>query len=83
MTRVVLAERWWLRANEQPVFTRSYPGVLNWLSALATGYALLSAVRRRPRATALAGAWSMGLKFWYVGALVRRYDAAQPGNTAD
>jgi hypothetical protein len=75
MTRVVLAERWWTAETNRGLFDASYPNVLNLFTSLATGYALLAAWRRRPVEAALAGAASMGLKFWYVGALVRRYDA--------
>ncbi len=75
MTRVVLAERWWTAEMGRGLLDASYPNVLNLFTSLATGYALLAAWRRRPVRAALAGAGSMGLKFWYVGALVRRYDA--------
>lgn len=75
MTRVVLAERWWRTDREQPVFDLFYPNVLNVLNIPATGYAFVAAYRRHPRHTVLAGVISMALKLWYVGALVRRYDA--------
>ena len=75
MTRVVLAERWWTTERGAGLLDRSYPNVLNLLNVPVTGYALAAAYRRRPRRAALFGALSMGLKFWYVGALVRRYDA--------
>jgi len=75
MTRVVLAERWWTEEEAHGVLDRSYPNVLNLLNVPVTGYALVAAYRRRPVRAALAGAASMALKFWYVGALVRRYDA--------
>jgi hypothetical protein len=74
MTRVVLAERWWTE-ERRGVFDLSYPNVLNVLNVPATGYALLAAYRRRPLRAAAAGAASMALKFWFVGALVRRHDA--------
>lgn len=40
-----------------------------------TGYTFVAAYRKQPLRAALAGLTSMTLKFWYVGALVRRYDA--------
>lgn len=74
MTRVVLAERWWTDEMGRGVLDLSYPNVLNVLNVPTSAYALLSAYRRRPIRTILAGGASMGLKFWFVGALVRRYD---------
>ena len=74
MTRVVLAERWWTDELGRSVFGLSYPGVLNTANLATAGYAVLSAYRRRPRRTAVAGAATMALKFWFVAALVRRYD---------
>lgn len=79
MTRVVLAERWWTEEEGREVLDRSYSNVVNLLNVPVTGYALVAACRRRPVRTALAGAASMALKFWYVGALVRRYDARTSG----
>jgi hypothetical protein len=75
MTRVVLAERWWTEEEGRGVLDLSYPNVLNLLNVPVTGYALVAAYRRRAVRSAVAGAASMALKFWYVGALVRRYDA--------
>lgn len=75
MTRVVRAERWWTADREQHVLGRSYPNSLNLLTVPVTGYAFVAAYRRRPLRTVLAGLAVMLLKFWYVGALVRRYDA--------
>ena len=75
MTRVVLAERWWTEEESRGALDLSYPNVLNLLNVPTTGYALVAAYRRQPVRAALAGAASMALKFWYVGALVRRYDA--------
>lgn len=71
MTRVVLAERWWT-GERREIFDLSYPNVLN---VPVTAYAVVAAYRRQPRRAAVAGAASMALKFWFVGALVRRYDA--------
>jgi hypothetical protein len=77
MTRVVFAERWWTREERQGVLSFSYPNVLNVLNIPAAGYALFAAYRRQPLRVALMCVVSMVLKFWFVGALVRRYDARQ------
>lgn len=77
MTRVVLAERWWTEEEGRGILDRSYPNVLNLLNVPTTGYALVAAYRQQPIRAALAGTVSMALKFWYVGALVRRYDARE------
>lgn len=76
MTRVVLAERWWTRERREGVFDRTYPNGLNLLNVPVSVYAFVAAYRRRPVQAGVAGVLSMGLKFWYVGALVRRYDDA-------
>lgn len=70
MTRVVLAEK-----QEQSVIWILYPSVLNLFNIPVMGYAFISAYRKKPIQTMLSGVASMGLKFWYVGSLVRRYDA--------
>lgn len=74
MTRVVLAERWWTEAGNGTVGF-SYPNVCNALNVPLFGYALLAAWRRRPARPALAG--TVSLKLWFVGALVRRYEARE------
>ena len=75
MTRVVLAERWWSEDRGESVLSASYPQVLNLLNVPVSGYAFISAYRKNPIRTVLCGLAAMVLKFWYVGALVRRYDA--------
>lgn len=75
MTRVVLAERWWTRERKESLFDYSYPNGLNLLNIPVSIYALVAAYRRQPVRAGSAGLVSMGLKFWYVGALVRRYDS--------
>ncbi len=75
MTRVVLAERWWVEEERAGLLDLSYPNVLNLCNVPATLCAFVAAYRKAPRKAALAGALSMALKFWYVGELVRRYDA--------
>lgn len=74
MTRAVLAERWWLVAGNGTVGL-DYPNVCNGVGGLAFGYAVYAAVRRRGRAAAAATAVGVALKFWWLRALVRRYDA--------
>jgi hypothetical protein len=76
MTRAVLAERWWTREREAGLFDLTHPNRLNLLNVPVSAYAFVAAYRRRPLRAGLAGAVSMGLKFRFVGALVRRYDAA-------
>jgi hypothetical protein len=80
MTRVVLAERWWTRERGETPLGVTYPNALNLLNLPVSIYALVAAYRRRPVRAALAGLASMGLKLWYVGALVARYDAATGGD---
>ncbi|MCG1005941.1 DUF6653 family protein [Halorubrum lacusprofundi] len=77
MTRVVLAEEWWVEEQEQRVLGLTYPNLLNLLNIPLTGYAFASVYRKKPVRAALSGMGSMILKFWYVGSLVRRYDAEQ------
>lgn len=68
MTRVVDAERAWLRGEVDPGAWER----LNALSAPPFVYALYSAYRRRPIRAALAGALSMALKLAFVWGLERR-----------
>jgi hypothetical protein len=77
MTRVVLAERWWVDEREEPVLSGSYPGVLNLLNLPVSAYALLAAYRKHPARAAAAGLASVLLKLGFVAELVRRYDAAK------
>lgn len=78
MTRVVLAERWWMIETKQDVLDFSYPNLLNLINIPTTVYAFMAAYRKQPLRATLAGLTSMTLKFWYVGELVRRYDAENP-----
>lgn len=75
MTRVVRAEQWWTEELGRPVIGLGYPNCLNVLNIPLTAYAFLAAYRRQPRNAALAGVGAIFVKFWYVGELVRRYDA--------
>ncbi|WP_128905551.1 DUF6653 family protein [Halorubrum amylolyticum] len=77
MTRVVLAERWWTREREEGLLDCGHPNGLNLLNVPVSIYAFVAAYRRKPVRAGVAGVVSMGLKFWYVVALVRRYDAAE------
>lgn len=71
MTRVVDAERAWLRGEVDP---GAWPR-LNAANSVLFGYALLSAYRRRPTRATLAAAASMALKLLFVGALEREHAA--------
>lgn len=73
MTRVVRAERWW-RETDRGFLDTSYPNLLNVLNVPATLYAVVAAYRGRPVRAAVAGCAAMGLKFWYVAELARRYE---------
>lgn len=75
MTRGVLAERWWVRQEQNGTLGVTYPNICNVGSVLAFGYALLAAWRRRSAGTAVGSILAFGLKFWWIGVLVRRYDA--------
>ncbi|WP_348612188.1 DUF6653 family protein [Halobaculum rarum] len=76
MTRVVDAERAWLRDEVTPgAWDR-----LNAVSGPVTAYALYAAYRRRPGRAALAGALSMALKLAFVWGLERRW---RVGTTAE
>lgn len=69
MTRVVDAERAWLRDEVTPgPWDR-----LNAVSGPVSAYALYAAYRRRPVRAALAGALSMALKLAFVWGLERRW----------
>ncbi|RAW44417.1 hypothetical protein DQW50_14245 [Halorubrum sp. 48-1-W] len=75
MTRVVLAERWWVEERGEAVLSRSYPAVLNLLNLPVFASALLAAYLKRPVWAVLAGLASIGLKLRFVDELVQRYDA--------
>ena len=76
MTRVVLAERWWVDERGEPVLSRSYPAVLNLFTLPVFAYAFLAAYRKRPVRAAIAGLASILLKLGFVAELVERYDAS-------
>ena len=83
MTRAVLAERWWIDDEQRPTIGLDYPNVCNAVGASAFGYALYAAWRRRPTAAAAATALGVALKFWWLGVLVRRYDARATRESPD
>ncbi|MFC5135686.1 MULTISPECIES: DUF6653 family protein [Haloferacaceae] len=80
MTRVVLAERWWIEEREEDVLAASYPAVLNLINLPVFAYAFLAAYRKRPVRAAVAGLASILLKLRFVDELVRRYDAETAGS---
>lgn len=82
MTRGALAERWWVREEGNGTVGRTYPNVCNAASALTFGYALLAAWRRRPVGAAVGTVLGSALKLWWIGVLVRRYDARGRTGTA-
>lgn len=75
MTRGVMAERWWVREEGRGTLGLSSPNVYNTVAAGAFLYAVFAAWRRRPAGTAVATILGSGLKLWWIGVLVRRYDA--------
>ncbi|MFC7136430.1 DUF6653 family protein [Halobaculum litoreum] len=74
MTRVVDAERAWLRGETSPGAWHR----LNTVSGPVTAYALYAAYRRRPGRAVAAGAVSMALKLAFVWGLERRWSADPP-----
>ncbi|PSP34435.1 hypothetical protein BRC64_00780 [Halobacteriales archaeon QH_10_67_22] len=75
MTRAVLAERWWVRAEGNGTVGLARPNVFNGVAATGFCVALYAAWRRRPRLAAIGTALSVSLKLWWLRLLVRRYDA--------
>jgi len=55
MTRVVLAEEWWVEEQEQRVLGLTYPNLLNLLNIPLTGYAFASVYRKNRFERRLAG----------------------------
>ncbi|WP_254824445.1 DUF6653 family protein [Haloglomus halophilum] len=73
MTRGVRAERWWLgRGNG--TMGLGWPNALNVAGAVAFVAALVGAVARRPRETAVAAVLASALKFAWIEAIARHYD---------
>lgn len=69
---VVQAERYWVDHGEDGALLRA----LDVAVLPATVGALYAAYRRKPRSAAVLTALSMALKFAFVSALVRHYEAA-------
>jgi hypothetical protein len=73
MYRGVLAERQWSERGK-PFVGLGFPQVLSLVQIFAFVGNLYAAYKRRPVATALSTAVTMGLKLWFVSELIRRYD---------
>ncbi|WP_254832971.1 DUF6653 family protein [Haloglomus salinum] len=73
MTRGVRAERWWL-GEGRGTLGLDWPNVVNLAGALAYVVGLVAALRRRPRATAVATLLASGLKLAWIAVIARRYD---------
>ncbi|ADQ67485.1 hypothetical protein C499_18819 [Halogeometricum borinquense DSM 11551] len=71
LSRYVLAEREWLNHGNETM-SLDYPNVLNVLNIPMTLYAVGSALRRDPVGSVLGTLGVMGLKLWWVEAIVRR-----------
>jgi hypothetical protein len=74
MSRVVLAERWWIRAETNRSVGLGYPNVCNTVAACGFVYAVYAAWRRSPTRATLGVATSTALKLWWIRVLVKRYD---------
>jgi hypothetical protein len=70
MHRGVQAERAWLEEG-RPVFGVGYPEILNVLNLGAFAYTVYAALARKPVRMALSYAVSVGLKLWFIEALIR------------
>lgn len=81
MTRAVLAERWWIREEENRTVGPNYPNICNTVGALAFVSALVAAWRRRPVGATLGTVLGVGLKLWWLRVLVRRYDEREAAAT--
>jgi hypothetical protein len=75
MTRAVLAERWWVREENQGTVDLSFPNVLNLGGALGFLYAVYGTVRRRPGPATIGAVVSVVLKLWWLKVLVEHYEA--------
>lgn len=73
---VIQAERYWADHGKHGALLRS----LDVATLPVTVGALYAAYRRKPRSTAALTALSMALKFAFVNALVRHYEAATEGD---
>ncbi|ELZ26147.1 hypothetical protein C474_20641 [Halogeometricum pallidum JCM 14848] len=80
LSRIVLAEREWLSEGNGTMGT-DYPNVLNLCNAVATLYALVSAVRRDRFGTVLGTLCAMEFKLRWVDAVVRETGVTGEGPT--
>lgn len=78
MTRVVLAEQWWVREKGNRTVGLGYPNICNTVGALGFLYALHAAWRQSPKGATLGVVTSVALKLWWARVLVTRYDQ-RPG----
>ena len=76
---VVQAERYWVDHGEDGAVLRA----LDVAVLPATVGALYAAYRKKPKSAAVLTALSMALKFAFVNALVRHYQAATADETAE
>jgi hypothetical protein len=74
MTRVVLAERWWVREQTNRTVGLGYPNICNTIAALGFVYALYAAWRQSPTGATLGVVTSLALKLWWARVLVKHYD---------
>lgn len=77
MTRGVLAEREWIGAGNGTVGT-DWPNVLNLLNTPATAYLGWATLRKRPLHAILATVLVIGLKLWWITAIIGE-TGVQPG----
>lgn len=78
MYRGVRAEEFWTDEGRSLVGV-GYPQILNVLNAAASGYALVSAVRRKPVGTVVGTLTTMALKLWFIQVLIGHHEAARGG----
>jgi len=77
MTRVVLAEEWWVEEQRAARLGTHVSEPSQPSQHPFDGIRVRFRLPEKPVRAALSGMGSMILKFWYVGSLVRRYDAEQ------
>ncbi|MGM0605164.1 MAG: DUF6653 family protein [Halobacteriota archaeon] len=75
MTRAVRAEQWWI-TGERGSFGTGWPNVLNTVNVPVFAYAVYAAYTRRPLRAAVSYGLAIALKFGWIEAIARRYDAA-------
>ncbi|MDF9747020.1 DUF6653 family protein [Natrinema salsiterrestre] len=80
MHTVVRAEQQWSDRG-RPFIGLGFPQILNLLQLPVFASNIYAVYERRPVATVVTTAATMGLKLWFVAELVRRYDPAD-GSTS-